>query len=397
MGGAATLWRPGKQAWRGRPAAAAAAAQAAQAALPRATTNNDRVGVDGILRPGGLSTQSDATRSTYVIGSPLAGDPAPPAPPLTSTHLEQLAEMLQAGRGGAVVLTGAGCSTESSIPDYRSPNGAYSTGFKPMTHQAFMASPANRARYWARSFAGWPRFSAVRHNAAHEGIARLQRLGWAPHVITQNVDRLHQAAGSPAVLELHGTTHEVMCMSCAHVAPREEVQRRMADLNPEAAEAAAGGAGGDRERALRAGTAEPAAAGRSERAPPRVQRPDGDVELDAAAGLQFQVPPCSRCGGVLKPDVVFFGDSLPPERARRAMELAASARALLVVGSSLAVWSAYRLVKAAKEGGARVAIVNVGPTRADELADLRVPARAGEAMMRLATHPALLVPPLGGG
>lgn len=128
--------------------------------------------------------------------------------------------------------------------------------------------------------------------------------------------------------------------------------------------------------------------------PPPRMRPDGDVEL--AATLQFVVPPCQHCGGILKPHVVFFGDSLPPQRAQRAMKLASDAPSLLVVGSSLAVWSAFRLAKAAKENGAKLAIINVGPTRADDLADLKVPARAGEVMMRLATHPALMVPPVGG-
>jgi hypothetical protein len=222
--------------------------------------SQDRV-TDGQLLPSG--GQPLSRPDTYVIGTPLAGSAAPEAPPLEPSQLEQLIEMLQNSRG-ALVLTGAGASTESDIPDYRSPGGAYSTGFKPMTHQAFLASPQNRSRYWARSFAGWGRFSQVQPNAAHAAIARLQRVGWVEEVVTQNVDRLHQKAGSAAhaVLELHGTTHEVICMSCHRVQPRDDVQCRLAELNPGAAEAAEAlardaGAEDERRRMLRAGTAEP--------------------------------------------------------------------------------------------------------------------------------------------
>lgn len=352
----------------------------------------DRIGPDGHLQP----SSEDSTRpplSNYVIGSPIGNThPAPIAPPPTPAQLDQLAEFVTAaGPEGVLILTGAGCSTESNVPDYRGPGGAYSTGFKPMTHQAFMKSAENRSRYWARSFAGWERFSKVQPNTAHEAIAALQQASLAGDVLTQNVDRLHQKAGSPSVLELHGTTHEVICMNCKGITPRDEVQRWLARLNPEAAEAAAALAhigteteedADELERMLRAGTALPVPRNLREAAA-GVMRPDGDMEM---AQMEFNVPPCPSCGGILKPDVVFFGDSLPKERSQRALELAEKASGVLVVGSSLAVWSAFRLIKAAKsEGrkGATVAIVNVGPTRADELADLKFEVRAGDAMMGL--------------
>ena len=141
------------------------------------------------------------------------------------------------GSSRLVVLTGAGCSTESGVPDYRGPQGAYSTGFKPMTHQQFMSSEASRSRYWARSYAGWHEFSHVAPNAAHEALARLQARGWLGAILTQNVDRLHQAAGAGSVLELHGTTHLVECMACGNITDRQALQERLSELNPHAAAA----------------------------------------------------------------------------------------------------------------------------------------------------------------
>eukprot|EP00884_Botryococcus_braunii_P023005 jgi/Botrbrau1/9389/Bobra.0252s0014.1 len=274
-----------------------------------------------------------------------------------------------------------------------------------MTHQQFMASPAQRARYWARSFAGWHEFADVAPNAAHDSLARLQRRGWVTHIITQNVDRLHHKAGSAPVLELHGTTHEVICMSCQEVRPRQPFQETLARLNPAAAEAVAlmrrqgTDPRGARERSLRVGSQEPP----NDLSPGGLRRrgtgmwrslsggPDGDVELQDA-GRGFVVPPCPSCGGILKPDVVFFGDSIPPTRSRRALEVVERSDAVLVVGSSLAVYSAYRLARAAKQAGARLALLTVGPNRADDFADVKVQALAGEALSRLAAHPALLLP-----
>ncbi|KAG2498927.1 hypothetical protein HYH03_003117 [Edaphochlamys debaryana] len=275
-----------------------------------------------------------------------------------------------------------------------------------MTHQEFLRRPENRARYWARSFYGWPRFSATRPNAAHYALAELEERGWVHGLITQNVDRLHSAAGSREVIELHGSSHRVTCLGCGATSPRTAVQSTLERLNPAAAAHSAAlaalplDAARERQAELRIGSSSdamkvavslPAAAPSAGSAP--MQRPDGDVEL-ADAGVGFRVPPCPDCGGVLKPDVVFFGDNIPQERKDRAAAMAASADLLLVVGSSLAVYSAFRLVEAGARAGAALAVVNVGPTRADALASIKVEARAGEVLARLARHPDLLLPRL---
>jgi len=395
--------------------------------------DRDRIGSDGQLLPSSLTPKPSPPN--YVIGTPLSDSvhPAPIVPPPTPTQLDALAEFITTasprGRlskneeeGGVLIITGAGCSTESNVPDYRGPAGAYSTGFKPMTHQNFMASAKNRSRYWARSFAGWPHFSSVQPNAAHDGIAALQTAGLVGPVITQNVDRLHQIAGSKKVLELHGTTHEVICMNCRASTPRNVVQLWLARLNPSTMNSMSRES--EEERMLRAGTTLPVgtsststsffpSASSSSSLPPSQEgkkkinlreaaagiiRPDGDVELpqyslnhdkDGIAPSrtvpepEFVVPPCPACSGILKPDVVFFGDSLPSGRTETTINMAKHASRVLVVGSSLAVWSAYRLIKAAKEQGRpemKIAVVNVGPTRADEIVDLKLEVRAGDAM-----------------
>ncbi|KAG2439297.1 hypothetical protein HXX76_004656 [Chlamydomonas incerta] len=353
-----------------------------------------------------------------IAASALAAAAAPAAPPADARALDELADAVHSSRR-LVVLTGAGCSTESGVPDYRSPQGAYSTGFKPMTHQQFLAAPANRARYWARSFYGWPRFSATQPNSAHVALAELEQRGWVQGLITQNVDRLHTAAGSRNVIELHGSSHDVVCLGCGRRSSRHAVQAELAALNPAAAAHAAALAAAapdvrrEREQALRVGTSGDAfrvavapavsagssGAGGGGGGPGAgsgvgLQRPDGDVEL-ADAGVGFTLAACGGCGGgPLKPDVVFFGDNIPPERKDRAAALAAGCDALLVVGSSVQVYSAFRLVEAARAAGARVLIVNVGPTRADKLADYKLEARAGEVLTRLSRHPQLLLPQL---
>lgn len=313
-------------------------------------------------------SRADNLTKLHVIGTPIVDrdshDPAlavtSAVPPASEADVDLLCDMLLAAhpKGGALVLTGAGCSTESNIPDYRGPQGAYTTGFKPMTHQAFMKSEDNRSRYWMRSYAGWHKFSNVQPNDAHTSIAWLQSKGFVNSVITQNVDRLHHKAGSPhdAVLELHGTTHEVVCLTCKALTPREEMQRLLARYNETSSL-------------------------ESNPLNPHQQRPDGDVEVKGHTG--FMVPPCPACGGILKPDVVFFGDSVPKDRSQRALELAQQAAYLLVVGSSVTVFSAFKLVKAAKENGAQIGILNFGNTRADDLADWIVEARAGHALSRV--------------
>eukprot|EP00775_Hariotina_reticulata_P005530 gene5530-5765_t len=264
-----------------------------------------------------------------------------------------------------------------------------------MTHQQFMSKPQNRARYWARSFAGWHEFAHVAPNPAHDGLARLQQMGWVDLIVTQNVDRLHHKGGSSSssVLELHGTTHRGAPGMTVINAPQARVllrvQQRLSEMNPDLAarvrRMSASTAGISNrsayERALKAGTA---ADGR---------RVVGGADAEKVIHKHHT----RSCGSqLLKPDVVFFGDSVPRDRVQRALEAAGVADLLLVVGSSLMVWSAFRLAKAAKEAGAKIAIVNVGPTRADDLATLKIEALAGEVMMRLASHPCLLVPRAAG-
>jgi NAD-dependent SIR2 family protein deacetylase len=257
-----------------------------------------------------------------------------------------------------VVLTGAGSSTESGIPDYRSPGGAWSR-HKPISYGAFIRSAEVRRFYWARSFRGWPRFEAARPNAAHHAIAELETRGHVHQVITQNVDDLHQEAGSRAVVQLHGRNRVVVCLDCRSEFPRAEVQNELAALN---------------------------ARWLSEAQWDRLQADDADFAPDGDAGVAqsvvggFEVPPCVRCGGVLKPNVVFFGENVPAEKVSHAMQRVDEADALLVVGSSLTVWSGYRFVKRAAERDVPVAIVNIGPTRADDLASLKIEDKCGSVL-----------------
>ena len=257
-----------------------------------------------------------------------------------------------------VVLTGAGCSTESGIPDYRSPGGAW-TRHKPITYGAFVRSEEVRRFYWARSYRGWPRFMAARPNAAHRALADLEAGGRLHFLITQNVDDLHQEAGSRRVVQLHGRNRVVVCLDCGMEFPREAVQERLASLNTSWLEKAPW-------TGLRGDEADFA--------------PDGDADVARKFVGGFQVPPCERCGGVLKPAVVFFGESVPRQKVAVAMDRVAEADALLVVGSSLTVWSGFRFAKRAAERGIPIAIVNIGPTRADDLATLKIEGPCGEVL-----------------
>jgi NAD-dependent SIR2 family protein deacetylase len=257
-----------------------------------------------------------------------------------------------------VVLTGAGCSTESGIPDYRSPGGAW-TRHKPIYYSAFVRSAEVRRFYWARSYRGWPRFDQARPNAAHRALAELEADGRVHQLITQNVDDLHQEAGSRAVVQLHGRNRAVICLDCGGTFPREEMQERLAELNAAWIAAA-------RWDELRGDEADFA--------------PDGDADVAQEVIGGFRVPECHRCGGVLKPAVVFFGESVPREKVAYAMRRVDEADALLVVGSSLTVWSGFRFAKRAAERGLPLAIVNIGPTRADDLATLKVEARCGDVL-----------------
>jgi len=268
-----------------------------------------------------------------------------------------LADFIERARR-LVVLTGAGCSTESGIPDYRSPGGAW-TRHKPIYYSSFVRSAEVRRFYWARSYRGWPRFAAAQPNDAHRALAALEAQGGVHQLITQNVDDLHQEAGSRAVVQLHGRNRLVVCLDCGGELSRADVQERLAALNRAWLDAAPWDV-------LRADEADFA--------------PDGDAHLAPEVVGGFAVPECERCGGVLKPAVVFFGESVPAEKVRHSMNRVDEADALLVVGSSLTVWSGFRFVKRAFDRGLPIAIVNIGPTRGDGLATLKLEERCGLAL-----------------
>jgi len=248
-----------------------------------------------------------------------------------------------------LVLTGAGCSTASGIPDYRDADGSWKRE-PPVRLQAFMADARVRQRYWARSLAGWPRFRGARPNDAHRALAQLERCGRVILLVTQNVDGLHQRAGSTRVLDLHGRLDRVCCMMCGACIEREMLQLELLRRNPAWAQLAA------------------------------PQAPDGDADLACVDFAAFDVPACERCDGVLKPEVVFFGESVPAERVTRALEAVCAADALLVVGSSLMVYSGYRFAHSAALAGKPIAAVNLGRTRADELLALKIAAPCASAL-----------------
>ncbi|MEA2325291.1 MAG: hypothetical protein QOE68_250, partial [Thermoanaerobaculia bacterium] len=256
-----------------------------------------------------------------------------------------------------VVLTGAGCSTESGIPDYRSPGGPWNK-HKPIYYSEFVRSAEVRRFYWARSFRGWPRFASARPNAAHRALAELEHAGKLDFLITQNVDDLHHEAGSRRFVQLHGRNRVVVCLDCNCEFSRAEMQERLQAVNTNW-----GGDGLDGDEADFA--------------------PDGDAELSRESVRDFTVPACDRCGGVLKPAVVFFGESVPVGKVSVAMDQVDQADALMVVGSSLTVWSGFRFVKRAAERGKPVAIINIGPTRGDHLASLKIEQRCGEVLQRV--------------
>ena len=254
--------------------------------------------------------------------------------------------------GDVLVLSGAGISTESGIPDYRGPTGVLRRSL-PMTYQTFTGDPVARRRYWGRSHLGWRLFRGAAPNAGHRAVAALQAAGRLTGVVTQNVDGLHQAAGADLVVELHGNLDRVVCLRCRALSPRAELARRLDLANP-----------GWEARAT-------------------AVNPDGDVTVDDAALERFEVVGCTACGGVLKPDVVFFGENVPPPTVRRCYDLVAASRAVLVLGSSLKVFSGLRFVRRAAALGRPVAIVNQGVTRGDELATVKVDAPLGASLARL--------------
>ncbi|MFE9364638.1 NAD-dependent protein deacetylase [Streptomyces sp. NPDC006978] len=280
----------------------------------------------------------------------LSWTPTEGLPPATM-DLEPVAEALSAG--GVLVLSGAGISTESGIPDYRGEGGSLSR-HTPMTYQDFTGGAQARRRYWARSHLGWRTFGRARPNSGHRAVAAFGRHGRLAGVITQNVDSLHRTAGSEDVVELHGSLDRVVCLSCGAFSPRRELARRLEDANAGFSPVAAG------------------------------INPDGDADLTDEQVGDFHVVPCTVCGGILKPDVVFFGESVPPQRVERCRALVREASSLLVLGSSLTVMSGLRFVRQAAEAGKPVLIVNQDPTRGDRHAVTRVALPLGAALTSVA-------------
>jgi NAD-dependent SIR2 family protein deacetylase len=275
----------------------------------------------------------------------------------SATHGQTLDDLHRwiAARQHVFVLTGAGCSTASGIPDYRDEHGGWKRR-PPVMIQAFRTQDATYRRYWARAYAGWPRFTAAEPGAAHHALAAWERAGSLARLVTQNVDGLHQRAGSRAVIDLHGRLDLVICLGCGERTSREAVQAAIAVSNAQWNAAA-------------------------------LPAPDGDADIEAAAVESFQAPRCERCGDLLKPDVVFFGENVPGARYQDARDALARADALLVAGSSLMVYSGFRFVRQAREAGLPIAIVNRGWTRGDEFADLKVEGDVGAILTQVLGDP----------
>ena len=254
------------------------------------------------------------------------------------------------------MLSGAGLSTESGIPDYRGPTGLARPA-SPMTYQVFVGEAAARRRYWARSYLGWRQIALARPNAGHHAVADLQRAGLIDGIITQNVDGLHQAAGATGVIELHGGLTHVICLSCGVPESRIDLDARLSAAN--------------------AGFAADAL----------VINPDGDAEISEAALDSFLMVGCAACSSdLVKPDVVFFGENVPKPRVERCYDLVDRAAALVVLGSSLTVMSGLRFVRRAAANGTPIAIVNQGQTRGDEFATVKIDAPLGQTLRELASR-----------
>lgn len=271
-----------------------------------------------------------------------------PSPQAIADPCDRLVEFV-AAHPRLLVITGAGVSTGSGIPDYRDLDGQWKRR-QPVQYQEFVRHEAVRQRYWARSLAGWPWFAAARPNRAHQALADLERAGLVHHLITQNVDRLHQRAGSMKVIDLHGRLDTVICLDCATESPRDTFQALLETRNAHYRRQAAAIA------------------------------PDGDADLDGMDFSDFAIPACEQCGGLLKPHVVFFGEAVPKVRVAAALTCLDEADAVLVVGSSLMVFSGYRFARAAAAAGKPIAAVNLGRTRADALIGLKIEAPCDVAL-----------------
>ncbi|XP_076335737.1 NAD-dependent protein lipoamidase sirtuin-4, mitochondrial-like [Tachypleus tridentatus] len=275
-------------------------------------------------------------------------------PPVNSKDVEKLQEFIDNSKR-MLVLTGAGISTESGIPDYRSKGiGLYAKGSsRPIQFKDFMCEEPVRKKYWARNYVGWPRFSSVKPNISHICLSNWEKRGKLFSLVTQNVDRLHHKSGSEKVIELHGTTYRVKCMSCGNKISRFLFQYILKSFNPD----------------LQKETFE--------------IHPDGDVKIDSGLEQGFQVAACERCGGILKPDVVFFGETVPKQRVEKIYQKVNNSDAVLSIGSSLEVYSSYRFVLAAVEQNKPVAVLNIGPTRADHFCSLKISAKCSEILSRI--------------
>lgn len=267
-------------------------------------------------------------------------------PQATVDALNDLVDLVRGGR--VVALTGAGLSTDSGIPDYRGPD---APARQPMTYQEFVTGLDAQRRYWARAHLGWARMGTARPNDGHLALARLERMGVLAGLITQNVDGLHARAGSREAVDLHGRIHDVVCLGCRRVSSRRALQATLDRLNP-----------GWTEQTV-------------------IVRPDGDADLDHTGS--YVLPACPSCGGPLKPDVVFFGENVPKDRVARCTAMVAGASVLLVAGSSLTVMSGLRFVRQAHKAGTPVVLANRGPTRGDDLVDVKVDAGCSETLRAL--------------
>lgn len=278
----------------------------------------------------------------------------PKSSPLVYSDVQHLQEFISRSKS-LFILTGAGISTESGIPDYRSEGvGLYATSTnRPVQYQDFVKSADIRKRYWSRNYVGWPRFGSMLPNDAHKALAKWEAAGKVGWLVTQNVDALHYKAGSSKVTELHGSAHRVMCLDCDHTMTRNQMQELIAAHNPHWS------------------------------AQSEVMAPDADVQLTPKQTEGFVVPPCPGCGGRLKPEITFFGDNVALSVVTFVHDRLKECDSVLLVGTSLQVYSGFRFVTAAKDQGKPLAILNIGPTRADKLADLKISAKLGDILPRI--------------
>ena len=296
------------------------------------------------------------------LARPQDDPPQPRAEPLDpavagdggSERIAELKERLAAG--DTFVLTGAGVSTDSGIPDYRDDHGAWK-GAQPIQYRDFVGSEAIRRRYWARSMLGFPLMAHAEPNAAHHALSVLEARARLSLLVTQNVDGLHRLAGTRKLVDLHGRLDQVRCLGCEALTERAALQSELEARNPEFVHAS------------HAVTA----------------KPDGDAELSDVDYQRFQVVPCAACGGMLKPHVVFFGENVPAERVTRSMATLERSRSMLIIGTSLMVFSGFRFARAAARFGVPIAIINRGVTRADELSTLKLSGNVGQLLSVLAS------------